>query len=420
MSTGLSIATVFVCTSITTTIVALALSYLWLTDRREKAVGWWCASMWAATLGTMMLATRGALPHWFSIGLGNPITVLAFGFSWAGYVAFGGERPSKSVILTAASAWLVLYFGVDTFREGVNNRIVFISLVFAIFGLLIMQRAWHGWRSEQLPSYLATLIFYALHSLVYLVRIPMTLIYPATEADGMVSAPWLASFALEGFTLTIFSTFVFMALIKERAERRYRLAAEIDSLTSVSSRRHFVSETRAALARRPRSAFLAVLDLDFFKKINDTYGHMAGDRALQTFARYISAQLQPDMVFGRLGGEEFGLFLPELDETAALGLLESLRAGIEALEVRFNGNVFNVTTSMGVASADETGCDFDNLLAGADNALYLAKEQGRNRVCLFSSVMRLEKILEDGQESRLSLAENRISRISVRSRPGRA
>jgi predicted signal transduction protein with EAL and GGDEF domain len=79
-----------------------------------------------------------------------------------------------------------------------------------------------------------------------------------------------------------------------------------------------------------------------------------------------------------------------------------------------------VTTSIGMASVEETGYDFDNLMAGADNALYLAKEQGRNRVCLFSSVMRLERILEeDGRESRVSLAENRISRISVRSRPGR-
>ena len=420
MSTTLSIPTVFVCTSITTFIVALALSYLWLTDKREKAIGWWCASMWAATIGTMMLATRAALPHWFSVGLGNPVTVLAFGFSWAGYVAFAGGRPSKPVVLTAAMAWLVLYFGVDSFRDGVNNRIIFISLVFAIFGVLVVHCAWRGWRSEHLPSYLATMIFYGLHSLLYLVRIPMTLIYPVTESNGMVSAPWLASFALEGFTLTIFSTFVFMALVKERAERRYRLAAEIDSLTSVSSRRHFVSETRTALARQPKSAFLALLDLDFFKKINDTYGHMAGDRALQGFAHYVSSKLQPNMAFGRLGGEEFGLFLPDRNETAAVDFLENLRAGVEALEIRFNGNVLKVTTSIGVASVDETGCDFDNLMAGADNALYLAKEQGRNRVCLFSSVMRLEKILEEGQESRLSLAENRISRIAVRSRPGRA
>jgi diguanylate cyclase (GGDEF)-like protein len=419
VSTTLSIPTVFICTSITTVIVALALSYLWATDGREKAIGWWCASMWAATIGTAMLATRTALPPWFSIGLGNPITVLAFGFSWAGFVAFSGERPSRFLAFAAAAAWLLLYFGVDAFRGEVNSRIIFISVVFATYGLLVVRCAWRGWCSERLPSYVATMIFFGLHSLVYLVRIPVTLVSPATEVRGMISAPWLASFVLEGFTLTIFSTFVFMALVKERAERRYRLAAEIDSLTGASSRRHFVSATRTALARRPKSAFLAVLDLDFFKKINDTYGHMAGDRVLQSFARHVSMQLQPGMVFGRLGGEEFGLFLPDCAESEAFDFLERLRGSVEDLDIGFNGNVLKITSSIGVAGTEEAGLDFDHLMAGADNALYIAKARGRNGVCMFSLAMRLEKIVENGGESRVSLAKKRVSRISVRSRLGR-
>jgi diguanylate cyclase (GGDEF)-like protein len=263
------------------------------------------------------------------------------------------------------------------------------------------------------------MIFFSLHSVLYLVRIPTTLLYPATEVRGVITAPWLASFALEGFALTIFSTFVFMALIKERAERRYRLAAEIDSLTSVSSRRFFVSETHAALARRPKSAFLALLDLDFFKKINDTYGHMAGDKVLQSFAAHVSGRLRPGMAFGRLGGEEFGLFLPDCSEGEAIEFLEELRAGVEALEIRFNGNVLKATTSIGVAGIEEAGHDFDHLMAGADNALYIAKDCGRNRVSVFRLAMRLEKIVEGGRESRLSLGKHRVSRLSVRSRPGR-
>jgi diguanylate cyclase (GGDEF)-like protein len=409
-----------ICTSITTLIVAMALSYVWLfNDSREKATGWWCLSMWTGMIATAVLATRTILPAWFSIGLGNMGVALAFGLVWGGYEAFAGRSPSYRAVALGGVTWAICYYGFDAIRYDVNNRIIVSAIVCSAYSMLVVRRASISWKEEPLPSFLATTIFFTVHSAAYLVRVPLAILYPATEHGGVIQAPWFGMVGIEGFTVTVFSSFVFMALIKERAERRYKLAAEIDGLTSASSRRHFVSETRAALARQPKSAFLAVLDLDFFKKINDTYGHMAGDKALQAFARHISSNLQPAMVFGRLGGEEFGLFVPDRDEAASLDFLESLRAGIESLDIRFNGNVFKVTTSIGMASVEETGYDFDNLMAGADNALYLAKEQGRNRVCLFSSVMRLERILEeDGRESRVSLAENRISRISVRSRPG--
>jgi diguanylate cyclase (GGDEF)-like protein len=410
-----------ICTSITTLIVAMALSYVWLfNETREKATGWWCLSMWTGMFATAVLATRTILPAWFSLGLGNMGVALAFGLVWGGYEAFAGRSPSYRAVSLGAVVWTVSYYGFDAFRHDVNNRIIISAIVCSAYSMLVVRRAMISWREEQLPSFLATTVFFIFHSAAYLVRIPLAIFYPATEQGGVIHAPWFGMVGIEGFTVTVFSSFVFMALIKERAERRYKLAAEIDSLTSASSRRHFVSETRAALARQPKSAFLSVLDLDFFKKINDTYGHMAGDKALQAFAHYISSQLQPGMVFGRLGGEEFGLFMPDCDEAVALDFLERLRGGVESLDIRFNGNVFKVTTSIGMAGVDETGYDFDNLMAGADNALYLAKEQGRNRACLFSSAMRLERILQgDGRESRVSLAENRISRISVRSRPGR-
>jgi diguanylate cyclase (GGDEF)-like protein len=140
---------------------------------------------------------------------------------------------------------------------------------------------------------------------------------------------------------------------------------------------------------------------------------------LQSFAQQVSSQLRQGMRLGRLGGEEFGLLITQCTEDEALDFLEDLRAGVEALEIRFNGNVLNVTTSIGVAGSEEAGFNFDHLMAGADNALYLAKENGRNRIDHFRPAMRLRDIIEDGQESRVSLSGRRVSRILVRSRPGR-
>jgi diguanylate cyclase (GGDEF)-like protein len=408
-----------ICTALVTLVVAIALSFMWAFEKREKAVGWWCLSMWTATIATVLLAFRIGTPWWLGIGLGNGIALLAYGLVAAGFAAFRGTKINIPVIFAGAVVWFVLLFGSSTIREDVNNRVILISFIIPTYCALIVRDTWQIWKRERLPTLLAAAIFYGSHALFYLVRIPLTIASPVQEISANYGSLWYAVITLETFIHCMFTIFLFIALIRERAERRYRLAAEIDSLTGASSRRYFVAATREALARQPKSAFLAVLDLDFFKSINDTYGHMAGDKVLQSFAHHVALQLQPGMEFGRLGGEEFGLFLPDCLQAEACDFLERLRAGVEKLDIRFNGNVLKVTTSIGAASTEEAGFDFDHLMAGADNALYLAKAGGRNSVSIFSLAMRLEKIMEGGEERRLGLAKKRVSRVSVRSRPGR-
>jgi diguanylate cyclase (GGDEF)-like protein len=255
---------------------------------------------------------------------------------------------------------------------------------------------------------------------MYLARIPASIFYPATHVNGQIIAPWAGIFFLEGFALTVMSAFVFLSLIKERAERRYRFAAEIDGLTTAATRRFFVSQTRDLLARKQAKGALAVIDLDHFKSINDSFGHMGGDRVLQTFGAYVTQRLEQGMVFGRLGGEEFGIFMPDRSDREAGEFVESLRAGVEALEIPFMGNPMRVTISVGLASVRDAGVDFDHLMAAADSALYIAKEEGRNRLRFFSIAMRMHRIVESGTESRVGLAESRLSRTGVRFQAKRA
>ncbi|WP_312858544.1 GGDEF domain-containing protein [Rhizobium sp. G21] len=203
-------------------------------------------------------------------------------------------------------------------------------------------------------------------------------------------------------------------------ERRYRLAAEIDGLTGAATRRHFVERSTAILAAKPKHAALAVLDLDYFKKVNDTYGHLAGDAVLRAFGSHVGKRLEDGMLLGRMGGEEFALLMPDVDEERAEAFLESLRMSVEQATTHFNGNGLKVTTSIGMASIDVAGRLFDHLLAGADHALYVSKEQGRNKVSVFSQAMQLRTVLEkDGGETRVSLRTKRVSRVSVRTKMAR-
>jgi diguanylate cyclase (GGDEF)-like protein len=294
------------------------------------------------------------------------------------------------------------------------------TLILGCYCIGIIGSAWRGWKTEGLPTFFATVLIYSTHCVFYVLRTLFAIFLPASEHGGEIHAVWVAAIAIEAFTMSIFSTFVFLALIKERAERKYRLAAEIDSLTNSATRRFFVSETRDRLAKAPKSGALAIIDLDFFKSVNDCYGHLGGDRVLQAFGKFVNARLEPGMIFGRLGGEEFGLFLPDQEMSQARDFLDRLRADVEAMQIPFMGSPIRITISLGAASVREVGIDFDHLMAAADSALYLAKEEGRNRLRVFSLSMRMHQILEDGAETRLGLTEQRLSRVNIRSRIGGA
>lgn len=420
MNAVLSVPTIFICTAITFLMVAVALTLLSAHDRKEKATRWWAAAMWMGVLAVSVAATRTVAPAWFAIGIGNSFVIMTMSLVSAGFAVFSGDRPKLLPLFAGALIWTGCYAGLEVFREEITYRIVVLTSIMATYSVTIVHTAWRGWQTERLPTFVATVVVYGAHGVVYVARIVAGVLYPATEADGHIQAPWLVAFALEGFALTVLSAFVFTMLIKERAERRYRLAAEIDGLTSAATRRFFVSETRDLMARKQPKGVLAVIDLDHFKSINDSFGHMGGDRVLQTFGAFVTQRLEPGMVFGRLGGEEFGIFVPDVTDRQAGEFFESIRAGVEAMEIPFMGNPVRITISVGVASIRDAGQDFDHLMAAADSALYIAKDEGRNRLRFFSLAMRMHRIIEDGQESRVGLAESRLSRTGVRMQVKRA
>jgi len=134
--------------------------------------------------------------------------------------------------------------------------------------------------------------------------------------------------------------------------------------------------------RYGRPFSLVMLDIDHFKSINDTYGHLAGDKALRALAALIRGEVRPTDVVARYGGEEFVLALPETAGTGAVTLAERLRVRVagHALAVTADHTI-SMTVSIGVASYPDGANSVQKLLSAADQALYAAKSAGRNRVC---------------------------------------
>jgi diguanylate cyclase (GGDEF)-like protein len=170
-----------------------------------------------------------------------------------------------------------------------------------------------------------------------------------------------------------------------RQSRELALAASTDMLTGALNRRafmEFASREFARVCRYGGHLSCIMIDLDHFKNINDSYGHATGDLILSSSAHYIASRLREPDMFCRYGGEEFVILLPGTDRNGAVTVAEELRAGMSGLDLKRGDDKLPLTASFGVAEIHAQCATLDTLLSLADQALYEAKESGRNRVCL--------------------------------------
>ena len=162
--------------------------------------------------------------------------------------------------------------------------------------------------------------------------------------------------------------------------------ANHDALTGLVNRRHFESKVARALesSRRRREAHaLCFMDLDSFKIVNDTCGHHAGDELLRQLAQLFDSLVRKSDVLGRLGGDEFGVFLYKCDVAGALKLANQIRSEVESFEFLWEGKRFTVGVSIGLVVVDDRWEDVESLFSAADSACYIAKNEGRNRVVVY-------------------------------------
>jgi len=162
------------------------------------------------------------------------------------------------------------------------------------------------------------------------------------------------------------------------------LLASTDYLTGIMNKRMFneISEHYFKTAQKNKLHLtLLLLDIDHFKKVNDTYGHQAGDQLLKRFAKVLEHILNKSDIFARIGGEEFAILLSQTNSDEAFILAERIREEIEKDCINYNGQEICVTTSIGISENIESDTEFENIFSRADIALYKAKNEGRNRTC---------------------------------------
>ncbi len=183
--------------------------------------------------------------------------------------------------------------------------------------------------------------------------------------------------------LMVLVSSIFWLFRLKRSQLRFKRLSNHDGLTGIFNHQHFVGEADRALhllEKKLGTACLISLDLDHFKQVNDAHGHAMGDAVLRRTVAICQQHLRPNDLFGRLGGEEFGILLLDCSRDQGMAIADRIRTAIGATEVDRDGTVVSFSASFGLACTDNSGYGLQRLYMEADAALYRAKHAGRNRV----------------------------------------
>jgi diguanylate cyclase (GGDEF)-like protein len=381
----LDVPTLLVVSIFVTAVLGLLLIFAWIQDRSIQALGWWGVAYLLGGLSAGMLSLQQFISSPLMIDFASALLFIACGMSWNGARVFDGKSVRPFAMFAGALIWLVACH-IPGFAESSIGRIVVSSLIISNYTLFTAFELWSG-RSERLNSRWPAVIVITLHGVVFPSQVPLTMVLPGDRIAATLSNGWIATLAIESLLYSIAAAFILLEMAKERTERVHKEAALIDPLTGVYNRRAITEFAKQMLSREVRPTkpmAILMFDIDKFKSINDRFGHPVGDKVIRLLAATAKNTLRQTDVFGRLGGEEFAAFLGNTDEKGAVIAAERVRlAFVEAGRV-VDGVEIGATVSIGVTFTTNYQSEVDGLLARADEALYEAKNSGRNRVMIRS------------------------------------
>ena len=356
----------------------LMASVLWFAcagDFRD-GLGRWTTSLWAQALAWLVLAASRLLPELVAVTSANALLALSCALQAAAIREFRGQRTAAVVF------WAIPLAVASLFAMAVQASFAHEALRHFAYGAANAFLALSLLRSPSPPMLRARSLLGGCYAIA-----AVTLLFAAwITPGGFEAAPTTNTYHgllyLGPYTLIVCGSAAFLLMHKARADEEASRLATTDPLTGVFNRRTFIELADQELARSRRSGTplsLMILDLDHFKRVNDTYGHLAGDQVLVAFTELVKDCVRRGDLVVRYGGEEFCVLLPGTTLAAATALAERIRTTCAANALTERS--FKVTVSIGLtAYAGDPDTTLADLLARADEALYRAKDEGRNRV----------------------------------------
>lgn len=283
--------------------------------------------------------------------------------------------------------YLCLYFGLTGYLFGEIRGLSFpwfyVAYMIPMFSITM--------GVDLLSRFVASLTVTASFVVCYMYNVPGALQYPDLHQFVPLTGSAIFLFTMIGHSIYHLDRInYFQSRVVKKQRERVRQLARRDQLTGLYNRREFEDRFQNEFERARRYGMdlsVMMLDLDHFKEVNDTYGHAAGDDVLSAVGRVMKDSTRQVDIAGRYGGEEFTMVLPETDLDSTRELARRLKESIAELEFQADdGTTFQVTASIGVSEYHSTDENHEDILKRADEALYRAKDRGRNRVVLASEL----------------------------------
>ena len=361
-----------------------------LHTRFVRGVGHWAAASFCISIGfgfsIMQLAPATA--GWWIVA-GTALLAAGAGLQYVGIQAFMDKTPDWRIpllvvgVMCAQTIWFVLIDFNSNARAIANSMVL--ALISAVCARMLLVPASQPLRTA---SWLTGATFAAL-ALTHLARVLVIAFSPEHDYALYAQMPVNRVSFLVSSISQLCLGFGFVLMLNYRLADELQHLAAHDALTGAFNRRSLSDEAERLLARCTRTGdvlTVMMIDVDHFKSINDRFGHAAGDEVLRRLAAIVQEAVRTGDYFARYGGEEFCVLLPNTSEEQSGVLAERLRRSYSEMALRFGENLFQSTISVGVADSCHAGTSLSGLFAAADEALYRAKQQGRNRVESYSAM----------------------------------
>ena len=385
----LDIQTVSILYLFTLLLSTMQLFFAWRINRDSAVLSKVCLAFVAACFGFPLIGLREFVPDFLSYSLSNSMLLL-YQLFMIDAIRANNDQPGLRF------KTFIAFFAIHT---PLLNYFVYIdpshagrSIANYLFHLPMIAYCVYGFLSHYSRRGLAERVLgltFLLNFVINAAVLPVDL-SRGSGYDGVINSTRTDLITFGYLVVTLMLTYGFINLANSRLIQKLALIADFDDLTGCLNRRAFYQKVERILSRSEQEPFACLMfDLDHFKAVNDTYGHYAGDTVLKSFGMLLRQSVRPMDVVGRLGGEEFGVFLPGVSREQITTITDRIQAEVKALSFDAeNMGKISVTCSVGVFlhMPEEQKKAASYYFTQADNALYAAKRKGRDCVVDWSSL----------------------------------
>ena len=383
---GIDVRAAFIFSAFLTATISLSILFYSLSKKENRTFIWLSTASGLLTISFIFSSLRGQIPDFLSIIVSNELFILcliAFYEVFRNFLIVSSKGRLLGPCLLILQLFLLIWY--TYYNPNFHIRVIIVNCSMIIMSSCIIRLILSNISKTQRPFHIFAAIPFLLILFLSMVRIvPIMFGKPLIE-NLFFSSEYAFSIVLYGILLVWISFSVVFISANELQNQLSKIALT-DPLTGTLNRRALKGAVEREIARAKRTNLplsLIVTDLDHFKKVNDEYGHPAGDAVLANIVKLYHGLLRTEDLLARYGGEEFVIVLPEADVTNALFVAERLRAACEKNILLFENQTIAVTSSFGVTGLFKEVKSYETLIKQADKALYRAKEEGRNRVVLF-------------------------------------